>query len=470
MNSPNTELRRELGLADLVLMQVVFVVGSGWVGTAAKLGPSQLVFWMLAIVTYYLPQAAVVIYLNRRMPLEGGLYQWAKASFGEFVGFLVAWNLWVFAIVILASFYVMAGQNISYLIGGSDSSSIASAGWYMPTVSVVIAVMLVVVGIKGLGLGKWFSNFGGVAQILTYIALIGLPILALSRGTITQYRPFETELPTLSLFSLNIFGKMALGAMSGFEFVALMAGEAKRPDRTIPQSVMIATPLIALMFILGTSTVLAFVPRDQIDLVSPIPQTLTYGVRGLGVASYIAPVLIVLLLTRLLGALNMMFAGNTRLPMVAGWDGLLPKWFTRLHPKSRTPINSILFVGAVTLALALGSLAGSGTQEAFQLLENAGGILYAMAYIALFAIPLFGAKRLGWEPPLWLKVASASGLAVTILYSILSIFPIIDVPSWQMFALKVGGVVVGTNLLGAGIYALASRRAPVVVPRVVEGD
>ena len=470
MKSPTTELRRELGLADLVLMQVVFVVGSGWVGTAAKLGPSQLVFWMLAIVTYYLPQAAVVIYLNRRMPLEGGLYQWAKASFGEFVGFLVAWNLWVFAIVILASFYVMAGQNIAYLIGGTGGgpSSIASAGWYMPTVSVVLAVLLVLVAIKGLGLGKWFSNFGGVAQILTYIALIGLPILALSRGTLPRYRPFETELPALSLLSLNIFGKMALGAMSVFEFVALMAGEAKRPERTIPQSVVIATPLIALMFIMGTATVLAFVPRDQIDLVSPIPQTLRAGVRGLGVAGYIAPVLILLLLTRLLGALNMMFAGNTRLPMVAGWDGLLPKWFTRLHPKSRTPVNSILFVGAVTLVLSLGSLIGTGTQEAFQLLENAGGIMYAMAYIALFSIPLFGAGRIGWTPPLWLKLASASGLAVTVLYSILSIFPIIDVPSWQLFAMKVGGIVVGTNLLGAGIYTLAARRARAV--SVATGD
>jgi amino acid transporter len=461
MNSPTTELRRELGLADLVLMQVVFVVGSAWVGTAAKLGPSQLVFWMLAIVTYYLPQAAVVIYLNRRMPLEGGLYQWAKAAFGEFVGFMVAWNLWLFAIVVLASFYVMAGQNIVYLMG-SRGPAIASAAWYMPTVSVVIALMLVTVAIRGLGLGKWFSNFGGVAQILTYIALIGLPLLALSRGTLPRYRPFETELPSLSLFSLNIFGKMALGAMSGFEFVALMAGEAKRPERTIPQSVVIATPLIALMFILGTSTVLAFVPRDQIDLVSPIPQTLTLGVRGLGMASYIAPVLIVLLLTRLLGALNMMFAGNTRLPMVAGWDGLLPKWFTRLHPRSRTPVNSILVVGAVTLVLALGSLIGTGTQEAFQLLENAGGIMYAMAYVALFSIPLFGARRIGWQPPLWLKIASASGLAVTILYSILSVFPIIDVASWQMFALKVGGVVVGANVLGAGLYGLAARRSAVV--------
>ena len=468
--NPPAELRRELGLADLVLMQVVFVVGSGWVGTAAKLGPSQLVFWLLAIATYYLPQATVVIALNRRMPLEGGLYQWAKAAFGEFCGFLVAWNLWLFAILIMSMFYLQVGQNIGYLIGGLKPSSIATAAWYMPLVSVLLATLFVVVAIRGLGVGKWFSGFGGVAQILTYAALIAIPLVALARGTLPRYRPFETEIPALSLLSLNIFGKMALGAMSGFEFVALMAGETKDPERSIPRSVVIATPLIALMFILGTATVLAFVPRDQIDLVSPIPQTLRAGVAGLGVAALVAPVLIVLLLIRQLGALSMIFAGNTRLPMVAGWDGLLPGWFTRLHPKWRTPANSIVFVGVVTLVLTLGSLMGTGTQEAFQLLENAGGIFYAMAYVALFAIPLFGARRFGWQPPLWLRLASASGLAVTVLYSVLSIFPIIDVPSWQMFALKIGGVVVGANVLGAGIYGLAGRRGRVVAARVVEGD
>jgi amino acid transporter len=467
--SAQTELRRELGLADLVLMQVVFVVGSGWVGTAAKLGPSQLVFWLLAILTYYLPQAAVVIALNRRMPLEGGLYQWAKAAFGEFGGFLVAWNLWLFAILVLSSFYVMIGQNTWYLVG-RDPATATSAGGYMTVVSVVLAMLLVVVAIRGLGVGKWFTGFGGVAQILTYVALIAIPLVALARGRLSAYQPFATELPEISLFSLNIFGKMALGAMSGFEFVALMAGETKDPERSIPRSVVIATPLIALMFILGTGTVLAFVPRDQIDLVSPIPQTLRAGVQGLGVAAFIAPVLIVLLLLRQLGAINMIFAGNTRLPMVAGWDGLLPGWFTRLHPRSRTPVNSILFVGLVTLVLTLGSLAGAGTQEAFQLLENAGGIFYAMAYVALFAIPLFGARRLGWRPPRWLLVASASGLAVTILYSVLSIFPIIDVPSWQLFAAKVGGVVVGANVLGAAIYIAARRRMPAIAPGAAEAD
>ena len=88
-----------------------------------------------------------------------------------------------------------------------------------------------------------------------------------------------------------------------------------------------------------------------------------------------------------------MFAGNTRLPMVAGWDNLLPAWFTRLHAKYRTPVNSILFVGAVTLVLALVGLIGVGKQEAFQLLWNASGLFYALTYLVMFAIPIFGLKN-----------------------------------------------------------------------------
>ena len=94
--------KKELGLFDLVLTQVVFVVGTFWVGWAARLGNEQNLFWILAIVTFYLPLAAAVIFLNRLMPLEGGLYQWTKLAFNDFVAFMVGWNLWVFAITILA--------------------------------------------------------------------------------------------------------------------------------------------------------------------------------------------------------------------------------------------------------------------------------------------------------------------------------------------------------------------------------
>ena len=94
-----TDLPRELGLPDLVLTQILFIVGLPWVGVAAKQGPAHVVFWLIAMALFYVPSAVVVMHLNRLMPLEGGLYQWAKLGFNELTGFLVAWNLWLFAIL-----------------------------------------------------------------------------------------------------------------------------------------------------------------------------------------------------------------------------------------------------------------------------------------------------------------------------------------------------------------------------------
>src|ERR1044072_2597376 len=113
----SASLKKELGLFDLVLTQVVFVFGTVWVGFAATLGRSQMAFWLIAIVAFYLPLAAVVIYLNRLAPLEGGLYQWAKVAFGDFVAFMVAWNLSVFAISILAGIGLTVTTNFSYAMG-----------------------------------------------------------------------------------------------------------------------------------------------------------------------------------------------------------------------------------------------------------------------------------------------------------------------------------------------------------------
>src|SRR2546423_4060839 len=110
-------LKKPLGLGDLVLTQVVFVVGSSWVGTAAKLGHAHLFFWLLAILFFYIPQAAVVIYLSRRLPLEGGIYQWAKFGFNDFAGFIVAWNLWLLSITVIALGGMFTTTNISYALG-----------------------------------------------------------------------------------------------------------------------------------------------------------------------------------------------------------------------------------------------------------------------------------------------------------------------------------------------------------------
>ena len=453
-------LRKELGLATLVLTQIMYVVGSGWVGTAAKLGPSHLIFWCLAILLYYLPQAAVVIYLNRLMPIEGGLYQWATVGLGETIGFFTAWNVWAYAVVIMAGFGVIIANNLSWLIASMGGTQFTSP-WFTVSVSSGAIVAMTVVSLLGLRVGKWMQNIGGIAQILTFGALLLVPFVALHRGTIQEYHPLTVAMPAVTLFSLNIFGKMSLGALSGFEYVAILAGECRDPARSMGRAVVLAVPVIAVMFIFGTSAVLGIVPQNQIDLVSPIPQTLTLGFAGYGFAKLIVPVLILFLLCRQVGNVALIFAGNTRLPMVAGWDGFLPKWFTRLHPRFRTPQNSVLFVGALTLAFTIAGQVGVGVQEAFQLLENAAGILYALTYLSLFAIPLFGARRLGVTPPLWLRVASACGFAVSLLYSVLSVFPIIDVASWQSFTIKIVVTLVLANLVGLAIWVVGRRRARV---------
>src|SRR4026208_1817260 len=174
------------------------------------------------------------------------------------------------------------------------------------------------------------------------------------------------------------------------------------------------------MFILGTSSVLALVPFDEIDLIAPIPQVLSAGFRPLGPVAWVAPATIIVLLVVRVAQASVMFTGNTRLPMVAGWDGLLPQWFTRVHPRFKTPVNSILFVGAATLALSIVGLVGVGKQEAFQLLWNASAIFYALTYLVMFAIPIAG------RAPLRVKACALSGLLMTLLFIALSIVPIVQ--------------------------------------------
>ena len=146
--------------------------------------------------------------------------------------------------------------------------------------------------------------------------------------------------------------------------------------------------------------------------------------------------------------------------VVAGWDHLLPVWFTRLHAKYRTPVNSILFLGGIAIATSIVVLAGVGDQEAFELLQIWGFTFYGLAYLALFAIPLLAQKERGTRPGLWLRIAAASGFFVTLLFVLLSIFPIISVKSESAYAIKTAAVLIGANALGLLFYRLGSGGRP----------
>jgi len=452
-------LKKELGLRDLVLTQIVFVVGTIWVGWAAKLGgDSQMAVWVLAIITFYLPLAAVVIYLNRLMPLEGGVYQWAKLAFNDFAAFLVAWNLWIFGVLVMSGIGLIIKRTIIYAVG--PRAAWMSENRLVTTfICTFLMVMMITASRRGLTLGKWVQNFGGAFLLITFATLILLPFITAGRGTLANYHPFSTSIPEPSIYKLNVFSKLAVGALSGFEYIAILAGECRAPARNISRSVMISAPIIALMFILGTASYIALVPHDQYELIAPIPQALSLAFSEFGWVSMLVSLTIFGIAARQIALMSIYFAGNTRLPMVAGWDNLLPAWFARLHERYRTPVNSILFVGLITLAFSLVSLIGVKEQEAFQLQDNAATTLYGLIYIVLFAIPLLAIKKFGVKAPLWLKVAAVSGLLVSALGCVFSLIPITPVENGWAFAGKIVLVVVAANAVGIALYKLRRRAA-----------
>src|SRR5438874_3380218 len=449
-------LKKELGLFDLVLTQVVFVVGTVWVGWAAKLGNSQMVFWLLAILTFYLPLAAVVIFINRLAPLEGGLYQWAKVAFNDFIAFMVAWNFWIFGILVMSGIGLIIKKNIAYAIG-PRAGWMHENKWMTTLVCVLLIIFIVTASRRGLALGKWVQNFGGAMLIITFATLVLLPFITASRGALSNYHPFSLSFPQISTYNINVCSKLAVGALSGFEYIAILAGECRAPARNISRSVLISAPIIALMFILGTGSVLAFVSPDKIDLIAPIPQVFSRAFSSFGWLSILISITIFGVAARQIALMSIYFAGNTRLPMVAGWDNLLPAWFAKLHKRYRTPVNSILFVGATTLIFSLAPLIGVKEAEAFQFQDNAANIFYALIYMVLFAIPIVAMKRFGAKAPWWLTMAAVSGLLVSIVGAFFTVFPIIDVQSRFLFAAKIIVVVIVANAIGAAIYVLDKK-------------
>ncbi len=457
VNAHSATLKRELGVKDLALTQILFIVGLSWIGVAGKLGPSNMVFWLLALVLFYVPSAVVVMYLNKLMPLEGGLYQWAKLGFNQTVGFLLAWNLWLYVIALTSEVGLSVTTYLAYAIGPS-AAWMTSSSWVPALASAIIVTLMVIASTIGLAVGKWVHNFGGILMLIVFGVVISLPVIGLLTGTLHEWHPFRTSMPELSLLNLNILGKMGFGALGGFEYIAILAGETKAPSRSVGRSVLIAAPIIAIMFVLGTSTVVAYVPNKDIDLVGPLPQVLRAGFAPFGIAGPLVTIAILMTMAMRIAQSSVSFTAVTRLPMVAGWDSMLPSWFSRLHKKYQTPVNSIVLVGLCSFGLSVIGSVGVGQAEAFQLLFNASGIFYALTYVVMFAIPIFGLRGISPSPPMWLKLASWSGLAMTLLYVVLSVFPIIKVDSVATFALKITGVIVVMNLVGIGILLAARRR------------
>jgi amino acid transporter len=219
-----------------------------------------------------------------------------------------------------------------------------------------------------------------------------------------------------------------------------------------------------MIYILMTGSMLAYIPAAKVDLTGPIPQLLAVAFGGAAAGGGIdwglmlGRATILALAFALVAQYAVLVSETSRLPLVAGWDGIVPKWFTRLDPRWRTPTRSLAVI--VLAAIAMGVLAtsgGTGAQEAFQLIVTCGNIFYGIYYTMMFAIPLVVGGRFGVRAGFWLKLAAVSGITITLLAMGFNLMPIVDVASRWGFAAKVTGVSLAMNLLGIAIYWNGTR-------------
>jgi glutamate:GABA antiporter len=446
-------------LRDLVLAQILTVVGSSWVGIAAGVGSAQFVVWLLAFTAFYTPMAVAVYYLNREMPLEGGLYSWARRSFGDAIGFMTAWNLWAYALSSISTILFQIPSEMSYMLGPAAARLPDDHLFVYPLLATIVA-LLTLAAVRGLGLGKWIHNVSGASVLAVFALLIATPLWAWLHGARLHYAPFALHLPPTDPTSLSLVGQV-LFAAAGLEYIAIMAGETHSAGRAIGRSVVIASPVILLMFVLGTAAVLSIHGAHRgtaINYVAPIPQTLALALGGGGPAAAVGKLAILLLQIRILGAASFLFTGATRLPMAAGWDHLIPAWFNELHPVYKTPVNSILVTSGIIAAMLVLGSAGVRAAEAFGVLNDASDEFYGLAYLAMFLIPVCGALEVRSRLPRGVAVICAIGVLTILFILALNAYPFMSAVQPGRFASKVIGTTLLVNVLGWMFYR-ARRRA-----------
>ena len=183
------------------------------------------------------------------------------------------------------------------------------------------------------------------------------------------------------------------------------------------------------------------------------------------IAGAIASIAIILMTVRTIAATSVHVTGSSRLPMVAGWDGLLPGWFSRCI-RSQNPGQLDLFRRRGYPGDCIASQIGAGIQEAFQLVDNAANVFYGIVYFMMFAIPIFGAAAIRSGAPLWFASRRPRRCCLVFRYFFHGLSdhrcaePVV-------FGAKIVAVTVVANAIGVAIYLAGKKRQRGFKPSVL---
>src|SRR5215472_874904 len=448
-----------MGIWDVLLFNIVTILGPRWVAAAGHNGASSVSLWVSAALFFFMPTAFVIVELSTRFPVEGGLYAWSKEAFGEFHGFVAGWTYWVYTFFYFPGL-LMASAAMAAYIGGSGAAHLAQNRTFLIIGSFSILIVAVVLNIIGLHIGKWLQNAGGVGTYIPLMMLVGMGgYLWHAHGSATHFT-LRSMLPTWNFGTVNFWPQIAF-AFTGMELCTAMSEEVKDPRRTFPRAIFSSGILISLIYIAGTVALLNMLPANVVDPKSGVFQAMTAGSTMLGIA-FFGIVAAALVTVGNAGGVGSTVAGIARVPFVVGIDRYLPAAFGKIHSKWKTPWVSILVQATISGAILLLIQVNETANSAYQILVDAAVILYFIPFLYMYAAVIKLSYRKdraanqeavvipGGRTGVW--IAGLMGLLVVVVGIVLSLIPPDESANKWVFEVKLVGGTAASVAIGLVLY------------------
>jgi amino acid transporter len=429
---PQTTLRRELRLRDLVFFDICAVVSLRWVAAAAHAGSGSFVLWIIAAVFFFLPSAVTVSSLSRLFPEEGGMYVWTKKAFGDHHAFLCGWFYFISNILYLPSLLLAGLSMTAYVFPALGQRFAEDRAFALPiTLAVLWAAFLA--NYFGMKVAKWISALGGSSTFIIGAVLAVLAIVAgLHYGVATRFE----LMPKVNLDTVNFWSQIAF-AFIGLELAPIVSAEIRNPGRDLPRAALISGVISAALYIGATAALLVLLKPEEISPMTGLAQAGASIALKLG-APIISILLAALIGVALVGQLDTWIAGNTRLPYAVGLDRYLPAAFSRVHPRWGTPYVSLLVQAVAATVFLLMAQLGETVRAAYQIMVDMTVIVTFIPFVYIFGAGFRFASR----------IAAVSGLAVTLIAIVFAAVPPQEARSAVLFEVKVVGGSVFFALLG----------------------
>lgn len=343
MRKVRTKFSRDLGLLDSVLLGIGFIIGSGIflfpIIMAGVAGTYSLISWVIAGV-YSILTGLCFAENAQKIPQVGGLYAYAHKSFGDAVGFLTGWAFWTGYWMTIATETIAASLYLKFFLPGlSDFSRILIA-----TLLAVLFTLLNYRGVKSGGLTEDGFTIGKLVPLIIF-AVVGF-FLINSRNYYPLLPSNASVFPAIG--SATIF---ALWAYLGVEIITVPEEEIKDAKKTVPRAIIISVFTVMGIYLLVASVALGLGRWETfINSQSPLADLFQAAtgkyIGGAGGILMAAGGLI-----SILGSLNAVILGASRISYAMARDRLFPGFFDHLNPKFKSPDRAMLIQTILAIAL-----------------------------------------------------------------------------------------------------------------------